>query len=526
MMKNMNRSHPLLEESCMLLLFFGMFISWNYLAQTDAHAQANRNSKAQPAATQKNTATLRANDSPEGSRVSVSSEATLDEYEAYRRGDRFYVKLPATEVSQAAKLRARGFEDVSVQKSGSSTVLSFHLQPGTTARVDQKGNHLDVIFTTPRGAQGSLTTPPASNSASPTTVSGLDNVSGNVPGNTKGQSAVVTSSANSQSTTGSNAGSPSSSPSAQSANQNTLNPPSAGDSWLGSGDWRSRLKFYAEMAKLNWLPILIGLTVVLLLIAVWLSRRSKARRSKEIVSLPRKLKTHGEPAAKATPNITGSTNEQLSDIKPLTASTPKSGPAIVVEPLSQENVDVAGAQAEASTILAGGKYADQSTGTVDTGAREVIATELLSALAGRNPERRDRAREAFIKSGYFDDATRDLRVAEAPAERASAARKLALVRDPEATPHLIAALEDEAPEVRRAAVEALADVRDPAAITSLNELLSTERDRKVPPSVIRHAIEACATVEQPTTPTRELEQFTAPNMSPAIIEPDREVIEL
>ena len=117
------------------------------------------------------------------------ADASLDEYEAYRRGDRFYVKLPATDVSQAAKLRARGFEDVTVQKSGGSTVLSFHLQPGTTARVDQKGNHLDVIFTTPKGAQGSLTTPSASNSVSPNAAGSLDNVNGSVPETAKGQSA-------------------------------------------------------------------------------------------------------------------------------------------------------------------------------------------------------------------------------------------------------------------------------------------------------------------------------------------------
>jgi hypothetical protein len=521
MMKNMNRSRFLLEELCMLLLFFGTFVSWSYLGQSEALAQANRNSKAQTSLNQKNTATLRANDSPEGSRVTVSANASLDEYEAYRRGDRFYVKLPATDVSQAATLRARGFEDVSVQKSGGSTVLSFHLQPGTTARVDQKGNHLDVIFTTPRGAQGSLTTPSASNPVSPNTAGSLDNGVGSVPETAKGQSAAVTNSANTQPKTGSITAAPASSPLEQSANQNTSNPQIAGDSWLGSGDWRSRLKFYAEMAKLNWLPILIGLTVVLLLIAVWLSRRSKARRSKEIVSLPRKLKTQVAAPAKASANVIGTTTEQLSDIKAVAATSPKPGPPIGVEPPSQEIVDVARAQAEASTILAGEKYADEPAGTVDIGAREVIATELLSALAGRNPERRDRAREAFINSGYFDDATRDLRVAEAPAERASAARKLALVRDSEATPHLIAALEDEAPEVRRAAVEALADVRDPAAIASLNELLRTERDRKVPPSVIRHAIEACATVEASAT-----DQFTAPNISSAIIEPDREVIEI
>jgi hypothetical protein len=280
------------------------------------------------------------------------------------------------------------------------------------------------------------------------------------------------------------------------------------------------------MAKLNWLPIAIGLTIALLLIAVWLSRRSKARRSKEIVRLPRKLKSQDEAGKPAlTPPTT--TNEQFSEIRPAKPSAPIPDSQIGVEPAAPlENVDVARAQAEASSILAGGKYDDKPTATVDTGAREVIATELLSALAGRNPERRDRAREAFINSGYFDDATRDLRVAEAPAERASAARKLALVRDSEATPHLIAALEDEAPEVRRAAVEALADVRDPAAISSLNEMLRTERDRKVPPSVIRHAIEACATVEQPVARTPELEQFAAPNLSSAAIEPDREVIEI
>jgi len=179
-------------------------------------------------------------------------------------------------------------------------------------------------------------------------------------------------------------------------------------------------------------------------------------------------------------------------------------------------------------MLSGASYDDHITGTGDSGAREVIATELLSALAGRNPERRERAREAFIKSGYFDDATRDLRVAEAPAERASAARKLALASDKEATPHLVAALEDEAPEVRRAAVEALADLRDPAAIAPLNGLLSVEKDRKVPHSLIRHAIEACAIVEQPATTASAPEEkgLVPAKMTSATMEPDREVIEI
>ena len=105
---------------------------------------------------------------------------------------------------------------------------------------------------------------------------------------------------------------------------------------------------------------------------------------------------------------------------------------------------------------------------------------------------------------------------------------MALARDKEATPHLVAALEDEAPEVRRAAVEALADLRDPAAIAPLNGLLSVEKDRKVPPSLVRHAIEACAIVEQPATTASAPEEkgLVPTEMTSATMEPDREVIEI
>jgi hypothetical protein len=528
MMKNMNRSH-LLEKFCMIVVAV-VAISWHGVLPA-AKAQANRNSKTlPPASAQKHAATLRASDSAEGSRVSISADASLDEYEAYRRGDRFYVKLPSTDVSQAqANLKARGFQDVTVQKNGANTVLSFHLQPGTTARVDQKGNHLDVVFTAPGGFQSPLGGPSGSNSANSVPAPTPNNV---VPSPTKGQSAAGST------TTGQLPNSAGNSPaSTQSPSRPLATPGSAsqdtGDSWLGSGDWRSRLNHLALMARLNWIPIAIGVLVVLLLIAVALSRRAKARHRKDIVSLPRKLKKKEDPATGPSPASSVARTEQLSEITPVKAASPDASslkldvPAMIVpatEVAPREKVDVAGAQAEASSMLTGSK--SQTPAAVDTSAREVIATELLSALAGRNPERRDRAREAFIQSGYFDDATRDLRVAEAPAERASAARKLALVRDFEATPHLIAALDDEAAEVRRSAVEALADLRDPAAIPPLNQLLRTERDRKLPQSVIRHAIESCATAEHPTPTIRDLQEFSPPNIPSAPIEPDREVIEI
>ncbi|OLD26622.1 MAG: hypothetical protein AUJ04_05625 [Acidobacteria bacterium 13_1_40CM_3_55_6] len=90
-------------------------------------------------ARRQHTAVLRASDSPDGSRVALSSDQSLNDYEAYRRGDRFYVKIPQSEVPRAEAVRGRGFADVKAQKTGDSTVVSFRLQPGATAHVEQRG---------------------------------------------------------------------------------------------------------------------------------------------------------------------------------------------------------------------------------------------------------------------------------------------------------------------------------------------------------------------------------------------------
>jgi hypothetical protein len=83
----------------------------------------------------------------EGSRVTVVSDAPLIDYKAFRRGDRFYVKISLADLTAPAPhFRADGFEDIQVQKVGDSQIVSFKLQPGATARVDQRGNHLDVVF--------------------------------------------------------------------------------------------------------------------------------------------------------------------------------------------------------------------------------------------------------------------------------------------------------------------------------------------------------------------------------------------
>jgi hypothetical protein len=87
----------------------------------------------------------------EGARVTIVSDSALSDYEAFRRGDRFYVKIPSAEFTSAVPhLRADGFEDVQGQRFGDSVIVSFKLQPGASARVDQRSNRLDVVFSAPR----------------------------------------------------------------------------------------------------------------------------------------------------------------------------------------------------------------------------------------------------------------------------------------------------------------------------------------------------------------------------------------
>ena len=79
--------------------------------------------------------------------MTVTTDAVLNDYSAYRSGDRFYVVIPDANAPRLlSKLRGRGFDDVKIERRGVSVVLSFRLQPGTSARVDQKYNRLEIIF--------------------------------------------------------------------------------------------------------------------------------------------------------------------------------------------------------------------------------------------------------------------------------------------------------------------------------------------------------------------------------------------
>jgi hypothetical protein len=92
--------------------------------------------------------------SAEGSFVTVASDSSLNDYEAYTRGDRFYVRIPLADLPNArGSLLGRGFDDVQIQRYGDGLILSFHLLPGTKAHVDQKPNRLEIVFSPP-GSKG------------------------------------------------------------------------------------------------------------------------------------------------------------------------------------------------------------------------------------------------------------------------------------------------------------------------------------------------------------------------------------
>ncbi len=122
--------------------------------------------------TQKRVTSLQLTGAAEGSRVTIVSDSALSDYEAFRRGDRFYVKIPLAYFSSSLpRFHGDGFEDVQVQKTGGSVIVSFKLQPGASARVDQRSNRLDVTFSAPnRMARRNTVNPPANRATSGATV--------------------------------------------------------------------------------------------------------------------------------------------------------------------------------------------------------------------------------------------------------------------------------------------------------------------------------------------------------------------
>lgn len=576
MMKTMNQSprcaklsSSVLRYGTVLLLGAAMIAAQSRVNKPSAQSSSSSGNR-------QHVATLHSSDSPEGSRVALSSDQSLNDYEAYRRGDRFYVKIPAAGVPRTEALRGRGFADVKAQRSGDSTVVSFRLQPGATARVEQRSNRLDVVFTVP-GARPAVT----SNSGRelPRNIPGPDSNKNSNANKRNASPAATNKNANSSSARNAATSNASNSNAANAASKNSTAAASAANTALKTAatpspvpsptaklptpipaqktslatapspanqptpasanqprqdrwsQMKERINYWILLAQLNPIPVATGVGLLLLLFPLFLFQRRRAKSPRRARPVRKSAKTAAktETAASVQP-VTESKSEPI--IAPVVAAAAVATPVPAAEasPLPDPRRERVTQVAEAAkNLMSGGSYDQSIIGSDDPETRQLVGAELLSAIVGRNAQRREYARAAFMKHGYFDDATRDLRIAESANERAAAARRLSFVHDSEATPHLIGALGDPSPDVRRTAVEALMDLRDPAAIGPLNALMQTENDRKVPRTLIKHAIDACATAAPAATP-----QVIAANDSPVIIpelssqpiETEREVIEL
>ena len=500
--------------------------------------------------------TLRSSDSPDGSRVALSADQSLSNYEAYRRGDRFYVKIPPADVPRPEVVRGRAFADVKVQRSVDSTVVSFRLQPGATAHVEQRGNKLDVVFTMP-GAKSSSGREVARNDAGPAPPDNRRRPATNANNSRVGNSNAATNknanAANRQTASAKPSPTPkiSASPSpaaalvkptpsaqptkplssvAQTRTTPSPSPTAAAVTPAQSDFWnrfKERARYWLLVAQLNPVPVGIGVAVVLLLIGLLILQRRRAKATRRARTRKSFAKPERTAAAADATDVSSAAETDAALAGTTVAAAAMASEAKQPATDDERRERAARVSDEVKKMMSGGQYDQSIIGSNDRDTRQLVGAELLSALVGRNVERRERARDAFMKHGYFDDATRDLRVGESANDRAAAARRLSFVRDREATPHLIAALDDSSPDVRRASVEALMDVRDPSAIAPLNSLMQTETDRKVPRSLIKHAIEACATTApDDLAPAPAVSSFPAPAAASSPAETEREVIEI
>ncbi|HEY0100912.1 MAG TPA: HEAT repeat domain-containing protein [Pyrinomonadaceae bacterium] len=632
--------------------------------------QPNANSATQKPRTKRLTP-LRTSDTPDGSRATITSDGELNDYSAYRSGDRFIVVVPQAEGAGGGGARGRGFEGAQVERRGKDVVYTFKLQPGATARVNQRFNRLDVQFSAPKGAGGNTANANARPTPAPTPrrplpeEAGITNPTANANSARPTPEVRRTPDANANSSgvltvdtqpTPLNAASPNASPLSGVVPSPTLAPtvaPSPGMEQIAqvqptiappvsittNTTPANAPTSVGAVVLRNWpwlIAALLAVGIGLLFVSRFSSNRDQSRGlppatptgtkpSAVKETKPAELKPTSAATAAATIGATNSaanapatgvtgTNaagtsaagsaaiaagtaataanlatsgkqskkkkkktekakRQLaanelkaggadagtgaadaattttdsgvgagviasivvagaagaaggaSAVEESNAAGTKAGESKAIEAVAPQTqatetpavaFDPERIEVEIKKLLAGESYDESLINTTDAGTRQLVSAELMQAVAGRNAERKAHARTAFLKHGYFEEATRALQSAEAPGERASAARTLGLYGDRSATPHLTAALEDPAADVRRTTVEALAELADPAAVGALEALRWRETSRQVPRALIQRAIEASKAAEEEETAATAAE---ADDDTPTLVTP-------
>jgi hypothetical protein len=94
------------------------------------------------------TASLRTSSSKQGPLVTIAADSPLHDYTTFSNGSVFYLVLPnATGKLNPQLMDGRGLGSVRLEQSGSNLVISFIVPRGSAARVRQKFNRLEVLFT-------------------------------------------------------------------------------------------------------------------------------------------------------------------------------------------------------------------------------------------------------------------------------------------------------------------------------------------------------------------------------------------
>lgn len=92
---------------------------------------------------------FRRNETPEGSRLTLTADAPLADYRSFAEGERVCIMIPqAAFVSARENESGRGFAEMRVEQREENVMLSFRLQQGATVTVKQNFNRLDVVFMT------------------------------------------------------------------------------------------------------------------------------------------------------------------------------------------------------------------------------------------------------------------------------------------------------------------------------------------------------------------------------------------
>ncbi|MDT5060048.1 MAG: hypothetical protein QOH63_507 [Acidobacteriota bacterium] len=177
--------------SLLALLTFFVCVSGRITAQTTgalpAVSQAQKSAQAHATAASPPLSRIvapRLLDAPDGARVTIASDAPLDDYTSRLDGVNFYILIPHAEASfSEVQFAGHGFMSAGVQQRDDNVIFSFRLETGASVRVSRGFNRLDVFFKIPAHPQpyAATSSQPAASSSKNSEVTTTDALN-NAPG--------------------------------------------------------------------------------------------------------------------------------------------------------------------------------------------------------------------------------------------------------------------------------------------------------------------------------------------------------